>query len=128
MDGIITQTLIISGRLPSRNEAEKAARSHWSKGAKMKAEYTELIHWNVISARIKPVIGKADITVAFYEANARRDADNVIGGGLKYIFDGIVAAGIIKDDSPKYVDLTVLPVKVDKVNPRIEIKITGAVK
>jgi Holliday junction resolvase RusA-like endonuclease len=127
MNGTITQTLIIAGKLPGRNEAESAARAHWSRGAKLKAEYTELIQWHAIAGKIKPVQGAANVTVTFYEPNKKRDSDNIIGGGLKYILDGLKAAGIIKDDSQKYVDLTVTPIKTDKSNPRVEIKITGVV-
>lgn len=124
---IKTQTLVITGKLPSRNEADNAARAHWSQGAKFKREYTELVHWCVIGAHIKPVHGKAHIVVTFYERDDRRDADNIIGGALKYILDGLVAAGIVKDDSRKYVDLTIMPIKTDKSAPRIEINITGVI-
>lgn len=43
-------------------------------------------------------------TVTFYEDTMRRDDDNVISG-CKYLLDGLVTAGIIKDDSPKYLHL-----------------------
>lgn len=43
-------------------------------------------------------------TVKFYEDTMRRDDDNVISG-CKYLLDGLVTAGIIKDDSPKYLHL-----------------------
>jgi Holliday junction resolvase RusA-like endonuclease len=41
------------------------------------------------------------VTVYFYEDSMRRDDDNVISG-LKFVLDGLVTAGILKDDSPKY--------------------------
>lgn len=123
-----TQTLIISGKLPSRNEAENAARSHWAKGAKIKRENTELVYFNVIAARLKPIIGTAKIIITFYERDRKRDADNIIGGGAKYILDGLVMAGIIKDDSQKYVELSIAPIKIDKLNPRVEITITGVLR
>lgn len=44
------------------------------------------------------------VTVNFYEDTMRRDDDNVISG-CKYLLDGLVTAGIIKDDSPKYLHL-----------------------
>ncbi|MDR1093462.1 MAG: RusA family crossover junction endodeoxyribonuclease [Clostridiales bacterium] len=127
MTSATTQTLVISGRLPGRNEAERAARAHWSRGARLKAEFTELVHWHAVAGKIKPVKGLANIAVAFYEKDGKRDADNVIGGGLKYVLDGLKAAGVIKDDSQKYVDLTVAPIRTDKTNPRVEIKITGVI-
>lgn len=33
------QMLIINGRLPGRNESEKAARTSWATGANLKNEY-----------------------------------------------------------------------------------------
>lgn len=120
-----TQTLILSGQLPGRNKAEEAARSHWSQAAKLKAQNTEAVAWQVMASMIKPVVGKAEIVVTFYEKDERRDADNIIGGGLKYILDGLVLAGVIVDDGRKYVNLAVNPIKTDRNNPRIEIIITG---
>jgi Holliday junction resolvase RusA-like endonuclease len=120
------QKLVISGKLPGRNEAERAARAHWSKGAKFKRENTELVYWMIIAQKITPIKqGTAKIDVTFYEKDKRRDADNVIGGGLKYILDGLVAARIIKNDAREYVDLSVTPVKTDALFPRIEITIEG---
>lgn len=116
------QKLVIHGRLPGRNEAEKAARSHWSKGAKMKREYTDLIYFECLSQHIMPFENKVNITVTFYEKDRRRDDDNVISS-LKWILDGIVKARVIKDDSPKYVKLYINEIKYDKDFPRIEVEI-----
>ena len=122
----MTQHLIIQGRLPGRNEAERAARTSWALGAKLKKENTELVYWECKKQHIMPVSGIAIITVTFYERDNRRDTDNIYGG-LKYILDGMVNAGIIVDDSRKYVKLQIMPVGVDKLNPRIEIQIEGEV-
>lgn len=124
---VITQRLVISGELPSRNQAESAARKHWSSGSRFKRENTELVQWFVKIGRIKPVKGLAAVTVTFFEKNKKRDADNIMAGGLKYIMDGLVTAGILQDDSPKYVDLTVSPIKYDGLNPRIEVVLVGEV-
>lgn len=124
----VTQKLIISGRLTGRNEAERAARAHWSKGAKLKSDETIRVQQEILVQRIKPVLyGKAEVTVTFFEPDGRRDADNVLGG-LKYIMDGLVKMRIIIDDGPKYVDLITLPVKIDRKNPRIEVQIKGQIE
>lgn len=115
------QKLIIKGSLPGRNESEKAARTHWSVGAKMKKEYTDLIMCVCKSQKIKPV-EKARIEVTFFEKDMRRDSDNVYGG-LKYILDGMVKAGVLKNDTRKIVKLYINPVELDRQNPRIEVKI-----
>lgn len=116
------QLLIIKGTLPGRNESEKAARTHWAVGAKLKKEYTELVKLECKAQRIKPLLNKARIEVTFYEKDMRRDSDNVYGG-LKYILDGLVKAGVIKDDSRRYIDLYINPVELDRQNPRIEVEI-----
>lgn len=118
------QMLIINGRLPGRNESEKAARTSWATGANLKKKNTERVYWECMAQRLEPINGMAHITVTFFEKDYRRDTDNILGG-LKYILDGLVNAGIIVDDGRKYVDLSVNPVMVDKKNPRIEIEIGG---
>ena len=47
----------------------------------------------------------------------RRDADNV-GFARKFVLDGLVAAGVIKDDSRKYVEQCPDRVLTDRARPR----------
>lgn len=112
--------IIITGRLPGRNEAENAARTHWARGAKLKKEATELVAWECKTQHVQKIDGEVIVEVTFYERDRRRDADNVLGG-LKYILDGLVVAGVLTDDSRKYVELKINPVEVDKTDPRIEV-------
>jgi hypothetical protein len=116
------QVLCIAGNLPGRNEAEKAARTHWSYAARLKKDNTELVYWECVAQQIKPVKGVATIAVAFYEKDLKRDADNVLGG-LKYILDGLVLAKVIPNDCRKRIKLFVLPVGLDRDNPRVEVYI-----
>lgn len=116
------QTLIIKGRLPGRNEAENAARTHWAVGASLKKKATELVQWEAVRQHIKAVDGRAKLVVTFYEKDYKRDADNVIAG-LKYILDGMVKAAVIANDTRKCVDFEIKPIQVDKTNPRIEVEI-----
>ena len=116
------QKLIIKGKLPSRNQAEFAARSHWSTGSRFKKRYTEFVYWVCKQQRLFPVSGRVKITITFYEQNLRRDSDNVISAN-KYILDGLVMAGIIQNDTKKCVELYINPVELDRENPRIEVEI-----
>ena len=122
------QIITIKGKLPSRNEADDAFRRNWSVGAKFKREHTELVAWECLAQRIKPAkMFPVAVAVTFYEKDMKRDADNIVGGGLKYILDGImVQARIIPNDTRKHVRLYVNPVELDRQNPRIEIIITEA--
>ena len=52
----------------------------------------------------------------------RRDSDNIYAA-MKYIKDGLVMAGIVPNDTRKWVTETINPIEVDKLNPRIEIEV-----
>ena len=112
--------MVIKGTLPGRNEAEKAARSHWSKGREFKREWTDYVAYQVIGQANVPFEGLAKASVTFYEPNRKRDQDNVISG-LKYICDGLVKAGVIHNDSPRYLRFESVRVDYDRDNPRIEV-------
>lgn len=93
--------LTYNGRLPSANDLIQINRVNRYKGASLKKKYTQELA-NVFGSQTK-VRFKGHVTcyVNFYEDSMRRDDDNVISG-LKYVMDGLVTAGIINDDSPKY--------------------------
>lgn len=114
--------LIIMGTLPGRNEAENAARTHWSKGRDFKRTWTDYVAYQVIGQYAEPFKGLAKARVTFFEANCKRDQDNVISG-LKYICDGLVAAGIVHNDSPRYLRFESVRVEYDRDNPRIEVEL-----
>lgn len=93
--------LTYNGKLPSANDLIQINRVNRFKGAALKKAYTrELADVFSSQTRVK-FDGHVTCSVDFYEDSMRRDDDNVISG-LKYIMDGLVTAGIIKDDSPKY--------------------------
>ena len=68
----------------------------------------------------QPVNGRVRITVTAYYKTRPHDASNI---PLKLYEDGLVAAGILTDDSPVFVDETVTRSRVDKQRPRVEIEI-----
>lgn len=41
----MTDRIIIPGRLVGLNEYTRACRSHWSRGARLKRQQTELVAW-----------------------------------------------------------------------------------
>lgn len=56
--------------------------------------------------------------VVFYDSERRHDLDNALGS----VMDALVHAGIIEDDSVKYVDtIDISYGGVDKKNPRTEV-------
>lgn len=115
--------ITIMGTLPGRNEAENAARTHWSKGRDFKRTWTDYVAYQVIGQYAEPFEGIAKASVTFYEPNQKRDQDNVISG-LKYLCDGLVKAGVLKGDSPRYLRFESVRVEYDRDNPRIEVELT----
>ena len=72
--------------------------------------------------RPREPLKKSRVTIIYYfKDKHRRDPDNYSG---KFILDGLVGSGIIKDDSFDCIDLRLIG-KVDKGNPRTEILLEG---
>lgn len=112
--------LIIPGTLPSTNEIIDAAKDHWSKYSGMKQKYTTLV---ALHAKKLPVIEQqADITITWICKDRRQDKDNIMGG-QKFIFDGLIKSGRLKNDGWKEIRDVNHRFEVDKANPRVEIEI-----
>lgn len=86
-----------------------------------KDEWTHKAYWCCKAGVIpKEPLEKAHVTITGYFADRRRrDMDNI----AKPILDGIVSAGVIKDDCWTCATIT-LSGAVDKKNPRMEIEVT----
>ena len=98
--------LTYKGKLPSLNELIKAGRTNRYVGAKVKRDLTQNLAWIFkAQARGKKYTDKVTIAIHCYEGNLRRDDDNVLSGACKVILDALQVAGIIPNDSPKYVHL-----------------------
>lgn len=96
----------ITGRLPSFNDYTLANRSHWSKGARMKADIEEHILWEIRAARntgsLRPISGPVEVRIYWHESDMRRDADN-IQSAKKFIMDALQTAEIIPNDNRQHV-------------------------
>ena len=62
------------------------------------------------------------IKYKWYSPNSRKDVDN-IAFAKKFINDGLVIAGILENDSRKFVAGFTDEFFIDKINPRTEIEI-----
>ena len=93
--------LTYNGRLPSANDFINFNRINRFQGALMKKRYTQELADVFRSQTQERFTKHVTCTVHFFEDSMRRDDDNVISG-LKFVLDGLVTAGILKDDSPKY--------------------------
>ena len=114
----------IPGRLPGLNEIVAAAKSHFGAYAKMKERYTNEIAW--LSKKL-PSCEKIALEITWYEPDHRRDPDNIMVG-QKFILDALVHAGVIPNDSQKYIAGIIHRFRVDKHNPRVVVEIIDATK
>lgn len=113
---------IIQGRLPVLNEIIDASKKHWSQYAEMKKTYTQLV---VLSCRNLPKMKRSDFEITWYCKDKRQDKDGIVAGGTKFIFDGLVEAGKLENDGWKQIGDISHQFKIDKKNPRIEVKLVG---
>jgi len=101
------QTFFIPLTLPGLNDiilARSQSKTFKRKGKtirvdnyqKLKKEYESLIISAIQLAKIRPV-KKGYFIFTWIEPNRKRDPDN-IAAGRKFIFDSLVAAGILKSD------------------------------
>lgn len=110
--------------MPGLNEYTSANRKNPYLGAKMKKDWQRVVEWEIKKQLRNVRIQKAvEMEYFWYEANKRRDHDNVSGFGHKVIQDALVQTGVLLNDGwdnvHKYTDVFIL----DKKNPRIEIVI-----
>jgi len=100
-----------------------ADRSHYHAGAKQKKEATSLCGQYVIAGCVPIFNGPVRLAFHWIEPNSRRDIDN-ISGGAKFILDGLVLTGRLKNDSRAHVkSITHHFPEPDKANPRIVVEI-----
>ena len=113
--------ITIKGELTDLNQYIKALNNHRFVGSKIKKEETERVYWECKEQKIKPVTKfPVKIHYRWYSPNARKDIDNV-AFSKKFINDGMVMAGILPDDSRKYVSGFSDDFFIDKENPRVEV-------
>lgn len=90
-------------RLPSLNEVISENRANRYKGAKLKRDTEDGLIYIIKSYRLKsPTKYPVVIEIEWHEANRKRDVDN-IQSSQKFILDAMVKAGLIQNDSRKYV-------------------------
>lgn len=120
----MTVKLVIEGRFPGLNEYTAAQRKNRFEGNKMKRGYTGVVYYEA-RRQLRGVHFGRPVAVHFHfvEKDRRRDLDNISGFAHKVIFDGLVKAGVIKDDGWNEVATISDSYAVDKKQPRIEVTI-----
>lgn len=91
------QKLTINQIAPNLNQVILATKRHWGLYSAMKRKWKLLIMQEVVTQNLKPMPEPIRVIVSYtYPDNRRRDPDNYL---MKFIFDGLVEAGIISDDN-----------------------------
>jgi hypothetical protein len=98
----LKQYIVLPYKFPDLNDYQRACRAHWSKGHAMKKEWTEAVIREALAAKLKPM-EKAHISITWIEKDERRDPDNIIFA-KKFLFDGLVKAGVLSGDRWKNID------------------------
>ena len=114
---------VIQGRLPSLNEYIRDCRTNKYKANTTKRDVENYIIFAIRKAKVKKVtIYPIALKIAWYEPNKKRDIDNITFA-TKFIQDALVKSGIIENDNQKCIVSLEHTVKVDKLDPRIEVEI-----
>lgn len=93
---------IFTGRLPSLNEyINKLNGNRYTANNFKQATEQELV-WTIKASDMKPIDKPCIVYVIYHEPDKRRDVDNIYSAN-KFILDALRKAGIIKNDSQKYV-------------------------
>lgn len=113
--------LTIKGRLDTLNTMINANRAGPYAGAKVKrdndARVRAAIEEQLAGVHIE---GPVKVKIIWYEANRKRDPDN-IASAKKFILDALVRAGVLENDTHRYISEFSDKFKFDKDNPRIEV-------
>lgn len=117
--------LAIPGILPGLNEYIDAERRNKHMAAKMKREAQHVVEM-CAKRQLRPVKGPVWMKYTWYERNRRRDKDNISSFGRKVIQDGLVKAGILKNDGWAQIEGFSDEFRVDKKHPRVEVEIEEA--
>ena len=115
----------VEGRLTSLNEYVRAERASRYKAASVKRAETRRVRDAAVAQGAPSFDPSRPVTVTttFYEPDMRRDADNV-GFARKFVLDGLVAAGVIADDSRRHVPRCPDRVLTDRERPRVEVAVS----
>ena len=86
----------------SLNEYIDAERSNKQYAAKIKKQQTNSVYYLTRNQKFKLDKKKYDVMFTWYKPDNRKDHDN-ISFAKTFVIDGIVKAGVLPDDTPKYI-------------------------
>lgn len=112
---------IISGTLIDLNKYTNSNRSGARNGAAEKqGQDTIVFYYAKQQLRDVQIQKQVKVHINWIEPDERRDPDNV-ASAVKFIFDGLVKAGVLYDDKRKNIKNIYHDFDIDRKNPRIEV-------
>lgn len=115
----------VRGTMPGLNEYIRAERANRYAASKMKRAQTERVALAAAAQGMPGFTCPVEVTITWVEPNRRRDVDNV-AFAKKFVLDGMVRAGVIPDDSPRYVSAISDRFAYDRSDPRVEVEVARA--
>lgn len=113
--------LKLKGTFTDLNTYINKERSNRFMAAKIKADETERVIWEVIAQGVKPVTDYPTVLYfRWFMPNKKKDPDN-IAFARKFILDGLVKANKMTGDGCKQIAGFCDMFAVDSINPRVEI-------
>jgi len=112
--------LTIPGELTDLNTFLKAVNNNLYAGANIKRQETNRVAQECVACNLEAQLTPVKLHIAYYMKNTRKDLDNV-AYGKKYLLDGLVLAGVLYDDSYKWVRGWTEEFLVDPASPRVEV-------
>jgi Holliday junction resolvase RusA-like endonuclease len=110
----------IPGELIDLNQYIRNERGNLYAAASIKKNMTEIC--TLCAKKVRPVGEKVKLLFTWYCCNEKKDPDN-ISFAKKFIIDGMVKAGVLKNDGWKQIGGFEDNFIVDKHNPRVEVEI-----
>jgi len=95
----MNQTITFYGQLTPMNEVNNKNRTHWSIGAKLKKQETEMIALQC--GKLKPITKPVILTFNWF-FSSKHDFDN-IRSTVKVLQDGMVMSGKLPDDNQNWI-------------------------
>ena len=115
--------IVIPGEMVCLNEYIDVERANRYGAAAIKKAETDRVAWTVRALRVKPITDLCDFRFIWYVPNKRKDPDN-IHFSAKFLFDGLVEAGVLPKDSQRYVGAVLHErIQIDAKNPRVIVEI-----
>lgn len=111
--------IVLDGEYTTLNKYVNAERSNRYAGAAIKKAETSRVTADALGC--EPVTNyPLDVTIFWYRRDRRSDPDN-ISAAVKFVFDGLQDAGIIRADGWREINSICHVFKIDKKRPRVEI-------